>query len=84
MKEKIIKSYIKSISKDDIMIYAKKNNINLTNKELDIIYFEIKNNYNAIINNPNEALYNIKSKVSSNTYDKLYELYTIYYPKLYH
>lgn len=84
MKEKIIKSYIKSISKDDIMNYAKKNNINLTNKELDIIYFEIKNNYNAIINNPNEALYNIKSKVSSNTYDKLYELYTIYYPKLYH
>lgn len=84
MKEKIIKSYIKSISKDDIMNYAKKNNINLTNKELDIIYFEIKNNYNDIINNPNEALYNIKSKVSSNTYDKLYELYTIYYPKLYH
>lgn len=84
MKEKIIKSYIKSISKDDIINYAKKNNINLTNKELDIIYFEIKNNYNAIINNPNEALYNIKSKVSSNTYDKLYELYTIYYPKLYH
>lgn len=84
MKEKIIKSYIKSISKDDIMNYAKKNNINLTNKELDIIYFEIKNNYNAIINNPNEALYNIKSKVNSNTYDKLYELYTIYYPKLYH
>lgn len=84
MKEKIIKSYIKIITKDDIISFAKKNNIVLNDKEVDIIYYEIKNNYENILNNPKEELYKIKNKVTTNTYNKIYELYTIYYPKLYH
>lgn len=84
MKERIIKSYIKSITKDDIITFAQNNNITLNNQELDTIYYEIKNNYDEILSNPNNALNNIKTKVSNNTYNKIYELYTIYYPKLYH
>ena len=84
MKERIIKSYIKFITKDDILNYTKNNNIILNNQELDTIYYEIKNNYEKILNNPGEELNNIKNKVSNNTYNKIYELYTIYYPKLYH
>ena len=84
MKERIIKSYIKFITKDDILNYTKNNNIILNNQELDTIYYEIKNNYEKILNNPTEELNNIKNKVSNNTYNKIYELYTIYYPKLYH
>ena len=84
MKERIIKSYIKFITKDDILNYARNNNIILDNQELDTIYYEIKNNYEKILNNPTEELNNIKNKVSNNTYNKIYELYTIYYPKLYH
>ena len=84
MKERIIKSYIKLITKDDILNYARNNNIILDNQELDTIYYEIKNNYEKILNNPGEELNNIKNKVSNNTYNKIYELYTIYYPKLYH
>ncbi len=84
MKERIIKSYIKFITKDDILNYARNNNIILDNQELDTIYYEIKNNYEKILNNPGEELNNIKNKVSNNTYNKIYELYTIYYPKLYH
>lgn len=83
MKERIIKSYIKYLTKDDIIIYAKKNNITLYDNELDVIYDNIKNNYENILSNPNQALNDIKGKVKPSTYNKIYELYTIYYPKLY-
>lgn len=84
MKEFIIKSYIKNLTKDDIVKFANKNGVSLTNNELDIIYTNIKDNYEYILSNPKDALNNIKSKVNTNTYNKIYELYTIYYPKLYH
>ena len=84
MKEKIIKSYINHLTKDDIITYAKKNNIILNNEELDIIYYNIKNNYNELLNNPLNVLNKYKNNLSNTTYNKLYELYTIYYPKLFH
>lgn len=83
MKEKIIKSYINHLTKDDIMLYAKKNNIILNNNELDIIYNNIKNNYDELKNNPLYVLNKYKNELNINTYNKLYELYTIYYPKLF-
>ncbi len=84
MKEKIIKSYVKQLTKDDIIKFAKKNDIILTNDELNLIYQAIKNDYDNILANPELALKNAKNKLNSNTYNKIYELYTIYYPKLYH
>ena len=84
MKEKIIKSYIKSLTKKDIIIYAKNNNIILNDNELDIIYYNIKNNFEDILSNPEKNLKLIKNQISNDTYKKIYELYTIYYPKLYH
>lgn len=84
MKEKIIKSYVKQLTKDDIIKFAKKNDIILTNDELNLIYQAIKNDYDSILANPELALKNAKDKLNSNTYNKIYELYTIYYPKLYH
>lgn len=83
MKEKIIKSYINHLTKDDIMLYAKKNNIILNNNELDIIYNNIKNNYDELKNNPLYVLNKYKNELNINTYNKLYELYTIYYSKLF-
>ena len=82
MKEKIIKSYINHLTKDDIMLYAKKNNIILNNNELDIIYNNIKNNYDELKNNPLYVLNKYKNELNINTYNKLYELYTIYYSLL--
>lgn len=84
MKDIIIKSYIKSLTKYDIKMYAEKNNIILNDKELDYIYFNIKENYKDILSNPNKYLEIIKSKFDNITYQKIYELYTKYYPKLYH
>lgn len=84
MKEFIIKSYIKNLTKQDIVNYSLKNNISLTNYELDYIYNNIKNNYKDILNNPTTYLNEIQNNVSTTTYNKIYELYTIYFPKLYH
>ena len=84
MKEIIIKSYIKNLSKQDIVNFALKNNIILTNNELDYIYNNIKNNYEYILSNPIIYLNKLKNNVSITTYNKIYELYTIYFPKLYH
>lgn len=84
MKEKIIKSYVKQLTKDDIIKFAKKNDIILTNDELNLIYQAIKNDYDNILANPELALKNAQKKLNPNTYNKIYELYTIYYPKLYH
>ena len=84
MKEKIIKSYINHLTKEDIVNYALKNNIILNNTEIDIIYYNIKNNYNELFNRPLDVLNRYKNSLSTNTYNKLYELYTIYYSKLFH
>ena len=84
MKELFIKSYIKSLTKDDIKMYAKKNNIILNDNELNFIYNNIKNNYEDILSNPKKYLELVKNNTTPSTYNKIYELYTIYYPKLYH
>ena len=84
MKEKLIKSYITHLTKDDIIMYAKKNNIILNNNEIDIIYNNIKNNTDELLSNPLNVLKNYKNDLSNETYNKLYELYTIYFPKLFH
>ena len=84
MKEKLIKSYINHLTKNDIIMYAKNNNIILSDKEVNIIYNNIKNNYEGLKNNPLYVLNKYKNELNINTYNKLYELYSIYYPKLFH
>lgn len=84
MKEKLIKAYVNKLTKEDIVTFAYKQGIYLNNKELEYIYNSIKNNINVILKNPNLILKEAKNNLSASTYNKLYELYTIYYPKLYH
>ncbi len=82
MKEKIIKMYIKKLTKTDIINFAKKQNIVLMPNETNFIYETIKNKYDVIIDNPLAILQYSKDKVRPIVYDKIYELYTIYYPQL--
>lgn len=83
MKEKFIKAYAKKLTKKDIIKYAEKEKIIISNDELNLIYFLIQNNIDNILTNPLNVLEDNKNKLSPTTYNKLYELYTIYYPKLY-
>lgn len=48
----IVKSYVSVLKKDDIRSFARKNNLNATNEEIDFIYDFIKNNYEHILKNP--------------------------------
>ena len=83
MNKLIIINYIKKLTKNDISNYCLKNNIPLSNEELDIIYYYIKNRYNEFLNGKDiEILNEIKFKIKSATYNKMLELYNIYKNKI--
>ena len=74
----MIINYINKITKDDIVNFGIKEGINLSNREIDIIYDYLKNKYQDIINNPDNVLIEIKDKLSIKVYQKLLELYNKY------
>ncbi len=76
--QNIIISYIKDIKKDDIISFCNKNKISYTNKEIEIIYFYIKEKYNTFFNNPDIIFNEIKEKISDSLYKKIKELYNKY------
>ena len=79
MKGQLIKNYINKLSIQDINSLAIKNNINLTDNELNFIYNQIKNNYNDLLYGDSTYIFkNLKENVSDNNYNKIKELYTNY------
>lgn len=83
MMEKMINSYVNKLTKNDIIKFADKNNITLTNDEIDIIFNTIKKDWQDLLHNPNKVFNNIKSKVSLNTYNNIIYFYDLYSKKLY-
>ena len=72
----IIKNYINNITIDNLNILLTKNDIHLSNDELNILYKYLKNDwYTFIYENPTPILNDIKNKFTLNNYNKLYELY---------
>lgn len=82
MIEKIIHSYVNKLTKDDILNFAQQNNITLTGEEVDVIYFQIKNNWQQLLNNPTPVFENVKNQVSPATYQKIIYFYDLYSKKL--
>lgn len=79
----IIKKYINKLTKQDIINYTYKQNIELSTKEIDIIYYYIKNKYNEFLNgNEQNILKELKQKVSPKTYQILEEYYNTYKNKI--
>ena len=78
MLESIVKKYTKNITKENIIEFSLKQNVNLTDYEVDIIYDQIKNNIDNILKNPEDELLKIKDKLSNTTYLKIEELYMFY------
>ena len=71
------------MSIDTINNFAVKNNIHLSDNELEFIYSYIKNNYLKVIDNPDEldiSLY--KNKFSEENYIKINNLITEYKKKI--
>ena len=83
MKEKLISEYISKITMEDINSFALKNGINLNDKELEIIYNHVKNNWRTIVfGNPRGILDDLKEKLDSTSYQKIESLY-IYFKNRY-
>ncbi len=79
----IIQRYINQLTKEDIINYTNKQNISLTNKEIDIIYYYIKNKSNEFLKgNHEEILQELKQKLTNSTYKKIEEIYIMYKNKI--
>lgn len=85
MKDKLIKNYINNLKKEDISVFATNNNITLNDTELSIIYDTIKNDYESLLDGNHDKVFNeLKSKVSSDNYDKIINLFFEYKKKYAH
>ena len=78
MNKKILYGYIDKIKKEDIVNFALKEGIMISDHETDLLYSYIKNDYERIISNPLEVINEIKKMINSNLYDKLLDLYDKY------
>lgn len=83
MFQNLIKNYINHLTINDILNFAKTQNIYLTNDECNIIYNYIKNDWQTIaFGNPKPIFDELKKRVSKNTYDKAIELFNKYKSKI--
>lgn len=81
MLNSLIKKYTQNITKTDIKEFALKNNHELNTNEIDIIYNEIHNNIDNLINNTEHEINKIKDKLELTTYLKINELINFYKEK---
>lgn len=76
MYDYLINQYVNKLSKKEIINFAFKQGIELTDNELDIIYDTIKNHWRTFVHgNPRPILEDIKTKVRPLTYNKIETLY---------
>ena len=77
-----IEKYINNMSIDDVLEYANKFKISITDKEANILYNTIKDNWEVIVfNNHIPVLNSIKDKISKELYDNLNTLINEYKSK---
>ena len=69
MYKSILKQYIERLKKEDIIKFIGKNNYQVSDKEIDTIYFYIKNYWEDIFD---------KQEVSPNTFIQIQGLYQKY------
>lgn len=78
----LIENYIKQIKKTDIYNFAIKNNIQLTEKDVDILYHYLKNNWQEILyGNSRGVLSELETKFDADKFLKIKELFDFYFEK---
>lgn len=79
MFSKMIENYINKLTKNDIIYFAKKENIVLNNNELEIIYDYIKNDYKILLYGDSTSIFNnLKSRINPTSYQKIIILFDKY------
>lgn len=81
MLKNMIKNYTKNMTKKDIIKFSKSQNTNLSQTEVDIIYDQLKNNIDNILEDADLELLKIKDKLKPTTYLKIQELIKFYKEK---
>ena len=74
MYKSIIKSYVEKLKKEDIIKYIENNNYKVSNKEIDIIYFYIKNYWEDFFTNNQDIWRKLRNDISENTYIEIMKL----------
>ena len=78
MQKQILKSYIDKLKKEDIIKFIKNNNYQVSDMEINTIYFYIKNYWEELFDNSEEIWKKLQNDVSKNTYLELMKLYNKY------
>lgn len=83
MRERFILEYAKKVTREDIINFGYSQGINLTDSEVNVIEYYIKNDMRRILNNPEEIFMEVRDKLGNKTYQKMVELYNKYKDKIY-
>ena len=76
MYEIIIKDYINNLTEEDIIKNGKKKNINISNDDAKVLYLYAKNYWKEFYKgNPHDLIEEIKEKIDSDTFNKIYKIY---------
>lgn len=78
MYKQLLKSYINKLRKEDVIKYIENNNYLVSDKEIDTIYFYIKNYWEDFFDNKEDVWRKLKNDVSDNTYIEIMKLYQKY------
>jgi hypothetical protein len=74
----LIKNYIELLSIDKLKEFSLKNNINLTDIELNYLLNLVKNNYENILKDDTKYLEAVKNNINPTEFLKIKELYLYY------
>lgn len=78
---KLIEKYISKISIYDIKGFALKNDIILSDEELEYLYVTVKTKYKDLLYNESVVIADIQKNLKKENFDKVFNLYTFYKSK---
>ncbi len=77
----LIENYVKQIKKSDIYNFALINNIDLSEKDIDILYYYLKKNWKELLYGNKNILNDLKQEIDEKKFLKIKSLFEIYYNK---
>ena len=77
----LIENYVKQIKKSDIYNFALINNIDLSEKDIDILYYYLKKNWEELLYGNKDVLNDLKQEIDEDKSLKIKSLFEIYYNK---
>ena len=78
MNKSVIKRYAANVTKNDIVSFAYKENVRVSDAEVDIIFKAIHFDIDVLLEDPIAYLEDYKDKLSDEVYLKLLEFYNKY------